>query len=43
MDYIIQHLYLIQSHLLKEMPEKGSNLREALNIVDSLLEELDGE
>ena len=35
-----EELYEIQRYLVQEMPEEGTNVRKALDIVDQLIDEL---
>ena len=38
---ILESLYEIQRHLLKEMPDKDSHVRKALDTLDKLIDELE--
>lgn len=40
---MLETLYEIQSCLLKEQPQEGSNVREALDKVDQLIDEVQSE
>lgn len=40
---MLEQLYEVQRLLIEDMPEEGTNVREALDIVDRLIDELESE
>ena len=38
---ILESLYEIQAHLLRELPKEGGNVRKALDTLDKLIDELE--